>query len=67
MATDTPGSITEARSSGRLADPEKMIDAIERGIARGKDVIYPGEARFLQLWKILFPKLWWRTVLSFEK
>jgi hypothetical protein len=30
-------------------------------------VIYPGEARLLQIWKILFPKLWWKTVLQFEK
>jgi NAD(P)-dependent dehydrogenase (short-subunit alcohol dehydrogenase family) len=65
--TDTPGSILEALSNGRLADPEKIVDAIEKGVAKGRDVIYPGEARLLQLWKILFPKLWWRTVLSFEK
>jgi short-subunit dehydrogenase len=67
ISTDTPGSILQARSSGRLADPEKMIDAIEKGLAKGKDVIYPGEARLLQIWKILFPKLWWKTVLQFEK
>ncbi len=66
IATDTPGSIIEARNSGRLADPEKIVDAIEKGVARGKDVIYPGEARSLQLWKILFPRLWWKTVLHFE-
>lgn len=66
IATDAPGSILEARKSGRLANPEKIIDAVEKGIAKGKDVIYPGEARFLMLWKILFPKLWWKTVLHFE-
>lgn len=67
ISTDTPGSIVEARANGRLADPEKMIDAIEKGLAKGKDVIYPGEARLLQIWKILFPRLWWKTVLHFEK
>jgi short-subunit dehydrogenase len=67
VETDTPGSIDSARQSGRLADPEKIIDAIDRGIARGKDIIYPGEARWLMLWKVLFPGLWWRTVMSFEK
>ena len=66
IKTDTPGSIIEAQKSGRLADPEKIVDAIEKGVARGRDVIYPGEARFLMLWKILFPKLWWKTVLHFE-
>ena len=64
--TDTPGSIIEARKSGRLADPEKIVDAIDKGVAKGRDVIYPGEARLLMLWKILFPKLWWKTVLHFE-
>lgn len=67
VATDTPGSIDEARKSGRLAPPEKIIDAIEKGIGKGRDIIYPGEAWWLMVWKILFPKLWWRTVLSFEK
>ena len=66
ISTDTPGSILEARKSGRLADPEKIVDAVEKGIAKGKDIIYPQEARWLMLWKILFPKLWWKTVLHFE-
>ncbi len=66
VATDTPGSIQEARKTGRLANPEKIIDAIERGIEKKRDIIYPGEARLLLLWKVLLPKLWWKTVLSFE-
>ncbi len=65
--TDTPASILEARSSGRLSDPEKIVDAIDHGVAKGKDIIYPREARWLALWKTLFPRLWWKTVLSFEK
>lgn len=67
ISTDTPGSIKEAQKSGRLANPEKIVDAIDRGVARGKDIIYPGEAWFLMIWKTLFPKLWWKVVLSFEK
>lgn len=65
--TDAPGSIREARQSGRLADPEKIVSAVEKGVARGKDIIYPGEAWWLMVWKTLLPRLWWRTVLSFEK
>ena len=65
--TDTPGSINQAKQSGRLADPEKIVDAIDKGVAKGKDIIYPGEAWFLMIWKTLFPRLWWKTVLSFEK
>jgi len=67
IKTDTPGSINEARDKGRLADPEKIVDAIDKGVAKNKDIIYPGEARLLQLWKVLLPGLWWRVVLSFEK
>jgi len=67
IETDTPGSILEAKKANRLADPEKMIDAIEKGVRKNKDIIYPGEARLLYLWRALFPKLWWKTVMTFEK
>lgn len=66
VASDTPGSILEARKSGRLADPEKIVDAIDKGVAKGKKVIFPGEARFLYLWHAIFPRLWWKTVMTFE-
>ena len=67
LATDTPGSLREAKKSGRLANPEKIIDAIEKGVARDRDIIYPGEAKLLYLWRALFPWLWWKTVMNFEK
>ena len=67
IATDAPGSIVEARKNGRLADPEKIIDAIEKGVDRDRDIIYPGEARLLYLWRALLPWLWWKTVMHFEK
>ena len=67
LATDTPGSIKESKESGRLADPEKIVDAIEKGVAKDKDIIYPGEARLLYLWRALLPGLWWKTVMKFEQ
>jgi NAD(P)-dependent dehydrogenase (short-subunit alcohol dehydrogenase family) len=67
IATDTPGSIIEAKKSGRLADPEKMIDAIEKGVRKNQDIIYPKEAKLLYLWRALLPKLWWKVVMNFEK
>ncbi len=66
LATDSPGSIIESKKTGRLADPEKIIDAIDKGVAKGKPIIYPGEARLLMFWHTLFPGLWWKTVLKFE-
>ena len=65
--TDTPGSIKESKEKGRLADPEKIIDAIEKGVTKDKDIIYPSEAKFLYFWRALAPKLWWKTVMNFEK
>lgn len=67
IASDTPGSILESKKAGRLADPEKIIDAIDKGVAKDRDIIYPGEARLLYLWRALAPKLWWKTVMNFEK
>jgi len=67
LASDSPGSIKEAKEKGRLADPEKIIDAIEKGVRKDKDIIYPGEARLLYLWRALLPKLWWKVVMKFEK
>lgn len=67
LATDSPASLIEAKKSGRLSDPEKIVDAIEKGVDKGKDIIYPGEARLLMLWHALFPSLWWKVVLKFEK
>ena len=66
LATDAPGSILESKKSGRLSDPEKIVDAIEKGVRKDRDIIYPGEARLLYLWRALFPRLWWKTVLKFE-
>lgn len=67
LNTDSPGSLRNAKQSGRLSDPEKIVDAIDKGVAKGRDIIYPGEARFLMLWHTLAPGLWWKTVLGFEK
>jgi len=67
IETDTPGSIIEAKKAGRLRDPEKIVDAIEKGVRKDKDIIYPGEAKLLYLWRALFPKLGWKFVMHFEK
>lgn len=67
LATDSPASLIEAKKLGRLSDPEKIVTAIEKGVAKNRDIIYPGEARLLMLWHALLPRLWWKTVLKFEK
>ena len=67
LATDSPGSIVQAKESGRLANPEKIVDAIEKGVRKDRDIIYPGDAKLLYLWRALLPKLWWKVVMNFEK
>ena len=67
LQTDAAGSMKEAKKSGRLADPEKIVDAIDKGVSKNRDIIYPGEARILMFIHTLFPKLWWKLVLKFEK
>jgi len=67
LATDTPGSMKESKEKGRLADPEKIVTAIEKGVRKDRDIIYPGEAKLLYLWRALLPKLWWKVVMNFEK
>lgn len=67
LETDSPGSIVESKTSGRLADPEKIVDAIDKGVAKNRDIIFPGEAKLLLLWHALLPKLWWKVVMNFEK
>lgn len=67
LATDTPGSMLESKEKGRLADPEKIVNAIEKGVRKDRDIIYPGEAKLLYLWRALLPKLWWKVVMNFEK
>ena len=67
MDTDAAKALHNAKQSGRLADPEKIVAQIEAGLEKGKKAIYPGEARLLDLWHALAPRLWWKTVLQFEK
>ncbi len=67
LATDSPGSIKHAKVSGRLSNPEKIVDAIIKGIKKRQPIIFPGEAKILKFWHDLMPKLWWKTVLNFEK
>lgn len=67
LNTDAAKALREAKKSGRLSDPGKIVTQIEAGLEKGKKAIYPGEAKLLELWHALAPKLWWKTVLQFEK
>ena len=67
LNTDAAQALHQAKKSGRLSDPEKIVTQIEAGLEKGKKAIYPGEAKLLEIWHTLAPRLWWKTVLQFEK
>lgn len=67
LTTDAAQALREANRTGRLSDPEKIVEQIEAGIERGRKAIYPGEAKFLEIWHTLAPRLWWKTVMRYER
>ena len=67
LDTDAAKALRNAQKSGRLSDPAKIVEQIEQGLEKGKKAIYPGEAKFHELWHALAPRVWWKTVLKFEK
>lgn len=67
LQVDVPKSIAHGKETGRLSDPEDIIDEIDKGIAKGKKRIYPCGSRKLSLWHALMPNLWWKVLLKFEE
>jgi short-subunit dehydrogenase len=59
---DGPGSLQMAKDTGRMASPESIIDAVEAAIEKGRWVVRPAEARFMVLWRRLFPGLLWKVM-----
>jgi NAD(P)-dependent dehydrogenase (short-subunit alcohol dehydrogenase family) len=60
-------SAVDAVTSGRAADPEDILDRIEKGLERGTKVLVPGEARPTWLLRRLSPALMWRLVHLMNK
>jgi hypothetical protein len=67
LLVDVPKSIAHGKESGKLSDPEDIVDAMDKGIAKGKKRIYPCGSRKLSLWHALMPSLWWKVLLKFEE
>jgi NAD(P)-dependent dehydrogenase (short-subunit alcohol dehydrogenase family) len=62
-----PKALVNAVTSGRAADPEDILDRIEKGLERGKTLLVPGEARATWLLRRLSPALMWRLVHFMNK
>jgi NAD(P)-dependent dehydrogenase (short-subunit alcohol dehydrogenase family) len=58
-----PKNIRMSIEKGRLADPEVMIDEVERGLARRQEILIPGAEAKITLWmRRFFPRLLWKVI-----
>jgi NAD(P)-dependent dehydrogenase (short-subunit alcohol dehydrogenase family) len=63
-----PKALVDAVTSGRAADPDDILDRIEKGLERGTKVLVPGvEARGTWLLRRMSPSLMWRLVHLMNK
>jgi NAD(P)-dependent dehydrogenase (short-subunit alcohol dehydrogenase family) len=63
-----PKALVDAVTSGRAADPDDILDRIEKGLERGTTVLVPGlEARATWMLRRLSPGLMWRLVHLMNK
>ncbi len=61
--TSNPGSIQVGIEQGRMADPEDIVDAVEAGLERGREMLFPGgEAKVLYRLRRFVPSLLWRVI-----
>lgn len=55
------------KDSGRLADPNFIIDQVEERLAQGGGILYPGGlAKLLLAFRKFFPKLLWKVEVLLE-
>lgn len=57
-----PKSLIESHKAGRMSAPEKIVDAIEAALEKGKWVVRPGEAAALTWVRRLAPGLLWKLM-----
>ncbi|MDT5070177.1 MAG: hypothetical protein QOK02_6332 [Mycobacterium sp.] len=63
-----PKALMDAVTAGRAADPDDILDRIEKGLDRGTTVLVPGvEARATWMMRRLSPALMWRLVHLMNK
>lgn len=66
--TSNPKSIQQAARENLLADPEAVVDAVEKGIERGKALVLPlAMAKALYHGRRLAPRLMWKVIRRSEE
>lgn len=67
IETSNPRSIQEGIEKNIAADPNKIVDAIEKSIEKGQAISYPGAmAKGLYGMRRVAPKLLWKVILKSE-
>ncbi len=64
--TSNPRSIREGLEKGYAADPNDIIDAIEKALEKGRSMSFPKMAKALWLMRRLSPGLLWKIILKSE-
>ncbi len=58
-----PKNIQMAKDQNRLATPEFIIGQVEKGLAKGTEILVPGaEAKIMMLWRRWMPGLLWKVI-----
>ena len=66
--TSNPRMIRDSVASRRLASPEDVIDEVEKGLARGTEILLPGaEAKLVMLARRMAPRLLWKVLHHFDR
>jgi len=63
VETSNPRSIRDSIKKNRLADPDSIIDAVERGLEKRTEILLPNtEAKILSWFRRLAPRLLWKFI-----
>jgi len=66
VETSNPKSIQEAVDRKMLADPEDIVQSIDKGVTKGTFQIMPGLAKALYYLRRFTPGLLWKLILKSE-
>ena len=64
LVDDKFSSLHGAHQSGRMSSPDFIVDEIEKALEKGKEILRPGEAKYLVALRRLAPGLLWKLMFK---